>query len=178
MIEDLFTPMHLLLLFVIVFFLFGAKRLPDLGKSLGHGIREFRSGIQGLTDAEPETIEPPVEPPAVEAVSDTPVEAVSDTPIEAESDTSAEAVSDTPAEHATTATAPAEASAAAATGETVAPASDGGVDDAPMPPDEVVDPSDVTIVDEPVDASPIEADDATLVDDEAITPVADERAAS
>jgi sec-independent protein translocase protein TatA len=169
-IEDLFTPMHLLLLFVIVFFLFGAKRLPDLGKSLGHGIREFRSGIQGLTDAEPEAIETPVEPPAVEAVSDTPAEAVSDTPVEA--------VSDTPVENATTAAAPAEASAAAATGEVVAPASDGGVDDASMPPDEVVDPSDVTIVDEPVDASPIEADDATLVDDEAITPVADERAAS
>ena len=54
MIEDLFTPMHLLVLFVIIFFLFGAKRLPDLGKSLGHGIREFRSGIAGLSDADQE----------------------------------------------------------------------------------------------------------------------------
>jgi len=53
-IEDLFTPMHLLVLFVIIFFLFGAKRLPDLGKSLGHGIREFRSGIAGLSETDQE----------------------------------------------------------------------------------------------------------------------------
>jgi len=49
-IEDLLTPMHLAVLFAIIFFLFGAKRLPELGKSLGHGIREFRSGIAGLSD--------------------------------------------------------------------------------------------------------------------------------
>ena len=51
MIEDLFTPMHLLIIFAILFLLFGAKRLPELGKSLGHGIREFRGGIAGLSDA-------------------------------------------------------------------------------------------------------------------------------
>ena len=54
MIEDLFTPQHLIILFVILFFLFGAKRLPGLGKSLGHGIREFRGGIAGLDDAAPD----------------------------------------------------------------------------------------------------------------------------
>ena len=48
MIEDLFTPYHLLILFALLFFLFGAKRLPGLGKSLGHGIREFRGGLAGL----------------------------------------------------------------------------------------------------------------------------------
>lgn len=53
MIEDLFTPQHLIILFVILFFLFGAKKLPGLGKSLGHGIREFRGGIAGLDDDAP-----------------------------------------------------------------------------------------------------------------------------
>jgi sec-independent protein translocase protein TatA len=47
-IEDLLTPYHLLILFALLFFLFGAKRLPGLGKSLGHGIREFRGGLAGL----------------------------------------------------------------------------------------------------------------------------------
>jgi sec-independent protein translocase protein TatA len=51
--EDLFSPEKLIILFVILFFLFGAKRLPGLGKSLGHGIREFRGGIAGLDDAAP-----------------------------------------------------------------------------------------------------------------------------
>ena len=49
MFEDLLTPYHLLILFALLFFLFGAKRLPGLGKSLGSGIREFRSGVAGLT---------------------------------------------------------------------------------------------------------------------------------
>ena len=74
MIEDLFTPVHLLILFAILFFLFGAKRLPDLGKSLGHGIREFRGGIAGLSDAPVDeqlpaapAEEPPAEPLAIAA---------------------------------------------------------------------------------------------------------------
>ncbi len=56
LIEDLFKPEILLILFVIIFFLFGAQRLPGLGKSLGHGIREFRNGISGLSDAGPEEL--------------------------------------------------------------------------------------------------------------------------
>ena len=69
MIEDLLTPYHLLILFALLFFLFGAKRLPGLGKSLGSGIREFRSGVAGLTadhdDELPES--------APEAVADEPL---------------------------------------------------------------------------------------------------------
>ena len=65
MIEDLFTPMHLAVLFAIIFFLFGAKRLPELGKSLGHGIREFRSGIAGAADTTLEQIAVESAPPAV-----------------------------------------------------------------------------------------------------------------
>ena len=70
MLEDLFTPPHLLILFAILFFLFGAKRLPELGKSIGHGIREFRGGIAGLSNAAGDEELPaatPTEPLAIAA---------------------------------------------------------------------------------------------------------------
>jgi len=68
-IEDLFTPMHLAVLFAIIFFLFGAKRLPELGKSLGHGIREFRSGIAGITEAGSEEASADASTPLADAES-------------------------------------------------------------------------------------------------------------
>jgi sec-independent protein translocase protein TatA len=168
-IEDLFTPMHLLVLFAIVFFLFGAKRLPDLGKSMGRGIREFRSGIAGLSDAEPEQLDKPAEAPVV-AASTGAVAA------------SSEAVATT-AEAAPVATAE---TAAATTAETAAPvataapgtAHEGVASAATVPVDEIVDPGDVTIVDEPVDVTPIETDEAIIVDGEAVASVTDERAVS
>ncbi|HZL65681.1 MAG TPA: twin-arginine translocase TatA/TatE family subunit [Thermoleophilia bacterium] len=55
--EGIFSPMHLLIVLVILIFLFGAKKLPELGKSLGSGIKEFKSGVSELhADA---TDEPP-----------------------------------------------------------------------------------------------------------------------
>ena len=38
---------ELLIILVIVLVLFGAKRLPEVGKALGDGIREFKKAIQG-----------------------------------------------------------------------------------------------------------------------------------
>jgi len=46
MFEGLFQPMHLLLLFGIAVLLFGPKKLPELGKSLGEGIRGFKSAMK------------------------------------------------------------------------------------------------------------------------------------
>jgi sec-independent protein translocase protein TatA len=43
------NPLHILILAVIVMLVFGAKRLPELGKSLGTGIREFKGSIAGET---------------------------------------------------------------------------------------------------------------------------------
>jgi sec-independent protein translocase protein TatA len=45
---DLLQPTHLLVIGVIVFLLFGAKRLPELGKGLGEGLKGFKEGIKGV----------------------------------------------------------------------------------------------------------------------------------
>ena len=47
---DLFQPTHLLILGVVVFLLFGAKRLPELGKGLGEGLKGFKEGIKGVSE--------------------------------------------------------------------------------------------------------------------------------
>jgi sec-independent protein translocase protein TatA len=39
------TPTHILLLLLVALLLFGAKRLPELGRSLGTGLREFRRSV-------------------------------------------------------------------------------------------------------------------------------------
>lgn len=41
-------PIHILIVLIVVFLLFGASRLPGLGRSLGQGIREFKKGIEEI----------------------------------------------------------------------------------------------------------------------------------
>ena len=41
------NPIHLLLLLVILLLVFGAKRLPEMGRSLGEGLRGFKGAISG-----------------------------------------------------------------------------------------------------------------------------------
>jgi sec-independent protein translocase protein TatA len=43
-------PLEVIVVLVIALIVFGPKRLPELGTSLGHGIREFRSSISGKGD--------------------------------------------------------------------------------------------------------------------------------
>jgi sec-independent protein translocase protein TatA len=45
--EGLFQPMHLVFILLIVLILFGPGKLPELGKGLGKGIREFKDAIKG-----------------------------------------------------------------------------------------------------------------------------------
>lgn len=45
MFEGLFQPSHLLVILVLCVLIFGPKKLPELGKALGDGIRGFKSGI-------------------------------------------------------------------------------------------------------------------------------------
>ncbi len=50
---DLLQPWHLIVLAVVAFLLFGAKRLPELGKGLGEGLKGFKEGIRGISDPPP-----------------------------------------------------------------------------------------------------------------------------
>ena len=47
--EGLLQPTHLLLILLIVLVLFGPGKLPELGRGLGKGIREFKDSIRGVT---------------------------------------------------------------------------------------------------------------------------------
>jgi sec-independent protein translocase protein TatA len=57
------TPWHIVLLLVIALLLFGGKRLPEIGRSLGSGMREFKDAITGDSDSEQSEL-PPAEPTA------------------------------------------------------------------------------------------------------------------
>lgn len=45
MLDNLFQPMHLLVILFIALLVFGPKKLPELGKGLGEGIRSFRDSM-------------------------------------------------------------------------------------------------------------------------------------
>lgn len=45
--DGLFEPTHLIFILVIVLIIFGPGKLPELGKGLGKGIREFKDAIRG-----------------------------------------------------------------------------------------------------------------------------------
>jgi sec-independent protein translocase protein TatA len=62
MLEGIFQPMHLLVILFIALLVFGPKKLPELGRGLGDGIRSFKDSMKDKEAA------PKVEDPA-EAVS-------------------------------------------------------------------------------------------------------------
>jgi sec-independent protein translocase protein TatA len=55
-------PTEILLLLLVALLLFGAKRLPEIGRSLGTGMREFKDSVAGSHEPEsPQGTEPLVE---------------------------------------------------------------------------------------------------------------------
>lgn len=61
------NPIHIVFLLVIVLLVFGAKRLPEMGKSLGSGLRGFKDSLTGEGDT------PAAEPaPATPALTEAP----------------------------------------------------------------------------------------------------------
>ena len=59
-----FAWWELVLILLVLLLVFGAKRLPEMGRSLGKGMREFKDSVSGLDDKEP-TYAPAAElPPA------------------------------------------------------------------------------------------------------------------
>jgi sec-independent protein translocase protein TatA len=71
---ELLTPMHLIFLAILGLLLFGPKRLPEIGRSLGTGLREFRSSMNGTFGAENAHEYPaaPATPPTAPGVTATP----------------------------------------------------------------------------------------------------------
>ena len=51
------SPTHIALLFLLALVLFGAKRLPEIGRSLGTGMREFKESVTHDAGALPQQTE-------------------------------------------------------------------------------------------------------------------------
>lgn len=58
---------ELLIIFVIIMVLFGAKKLPEMGRGLGKGIREFKNATNRLEDDDNDEGEKETEPKVVES---------------------------------------------------------------------------------------------------------------
>lgn len=67
------NPIHLMLLLVVLLLVFGAKRLPDMGRSLGEGLRGFKGAISGETPVHHLDATPPQEAAAATATEPGPV---------------------------------------------------------------------------------------------------------
>ena len=53
MFEGIFQPMHLMVIACLALLIFGPKKLPELGKGLGDGIRGFKSAMAAKEDSSP-----------------------------------------------------------------------------------------------------------------------------
>ena len=68
------NPVHLAFIAIVALLVLGPKRLPDLARSLGSGMREFREALNAAAhDDEPELSRTVVQPIPDEAVPVTPV---------------------------------------------------------------------------------------------------------
>ena len=61
---------HILILLLVLVLVFGAKRIPEIGSSLGQGIKEFKRSLSNATSDEPPTAPPRgVQPPTSSPLS-------------------------------------------------------------------------------------------------------------
>ncbi|MBO9605110.1 MAG: twin-arginine translocase TatA/TatE family subunit [Paenibacillaceae bacterium] len=67
-----FSGSTLLMMLVVALLLFGPKKLPELGRSFGRTLREFKSGAKEAADEEPEALPRP-RPSSAESDERTPV---------------------------------------------------------------------------------------------------------
>jgi sec-independent protein translocase protein TatA len=82
------NPLHIAFLVVILLLVFGAKRLPEIGRSLGSGMREFKQSVTGETPTQqpalPAAQQPaqaPAQPPVVQQPAQTPVAQPAQAPV-------------------------------------------------------------------------------------------------
>jgi len=59
MLEGIFQPMHLLVIFGIALLVFGPKKLPELGKGIGEGIRGLKSAMKDHEEPADKSTNPP-----------------------------------------------------------------------------------------------------------------------
>jgi sec-independent protein translocase protein TatA len=73
------NPLHIAILLIVLLLVFGAKRLPEMGRSIGSGMREFKDSISGDTPALTQTTsqqpQAPAQPVAAQAPPAPPVAA-------------------------------------------------------------------------------------------------------
>jgi sec-independent protein translocase protein TatA len=67
------SPWHLLILGVVILVLFGGRKIPEVMKGLGQGVREFKEGMRGDQHPPAQTSQPAT-PPVAAAPPSTPVE--------------------------------------------------------------------------------------------------------
>ena len=87
MVMGLDNPIHIVFIVVILLLVFGAKRLPEIGRSLGGGMREFKDSVSGNPTQTPQqtltpTAQQPPAPVAQPAPAQPPV-AAPPTPVQA-----------------------------------------------------------------------------------------------
>jgi sec-independent protein translocase protein TatA len=58
MFSGLESPTHLLIVLIVAVLVLGPKKLPEVGRSLGSGIRQFKHSIEGKEPAAPEVEKP------------------------------------------------------------------------------------------------------------------------
>jgi sec-independent protein translocase protein TatA len=73
MVGDILQPTHLLLILVVALLVLGPKRLPEAGRSLGKGLRDFKRAINGVSDLHQEITGTEAPKPAAEAADPAPV---------------------------------------------------------------------------------------------------------
>lgn len=69
MIGDIFQPTHLLLLLAVVLLVLGPKRLPEMARSLGRGMHDFKNAISGESNPMNEFHQQPIESTAPSAAA-------------------------------------------------------------------------------------------------------------
>ena len=57
-----FSPIHWMIVALVILVLFGGRKIPEVMRGLGQGIREFKEGMKGEHPGEP-TATPPANPP-------------------------------------------------------------------------------------------------------------------
>ena len=69
------NPIHIVFLVVILLLVFGAKRLPEIGRSLGGGMREFKDSVSGNHPDQQSTLSQATQQPQAPVAQPAPVQA-------------------------------------------------------------------------------------------------------